>query len=293
MRLLLSLLLTLLIVGSGYWIVSRYFHTPEPVTITEAPHPPAANPPQPKSEPRPEPPATPPPASPAPAVLPPVAQWTAVEKRVLELTNEARRKARLNPLVAEDVLHQCAVIQSTDMLERNFFDHVNPSGEDPGDRVARIHRSLIGTAGENIWRASGSIYPDNPDLAQIIFDSWMHSPHHRENILRSEFTHLGVGVITRGNEVRATQSFANVRAYLTTPLPPSVPASTPVNLTTEGRPPAAELYALKPLHGAIPDPVPIEGATLRVPGNYRLELGFRTKGNGFSIFHGPSIVVSK
>jgi uncharacterized protein YkwD len=317
MRLLISLLLSVFLVGTGYWIYSRFVYQPEAVEIAESPHNPVKPPDRPRVETPPPtptpPPSASPPASPTPAPPAPVEQapppasvppekppqidWSAVEKRVFELTNEARKHARVNPLLPEDGLHECAVVQSADMIERKFFDHINPSGEDPSDRLARIHRRLVGTAGENIWEATGDSFPNRPDLADLIVDGWMHSPHHRENILRPDFTHLGVGVVIRGTEVRATQSFARVRAYLNVPLPSTIQVGTPVNLTSRGPSPLAELYSLKAMRGtrqpASPATLPIEGATFNVPGKYRLELCFPIEGNRLAVFGGPSITVVK
>jgi uncharacterized protein YkwD len=303
MRLLVSLALSLILVAAGYLAIHRFFMRSAPDEAIEAPAegtpPPARRDTTPKEAPG-------PPS--APAGAPPVAspptpeasrvqnQWSAVEKRVLELTNAARASARLNPLEAEDVLRECAVSQSADMIERNFFDHVNPSGEDPSDRVARIHRRLVGTSGENIWMGTGTAYSRDPELAARIVDAWMHSPGHRANILRPEFTHLGVGVVVRGEEVRATQSFARVRAYLDEPVPQTAASGTRVDLETHGGQPDAEMYALQPVHdggSAHPSPKPVAGASLTAkPGQYVIELYFRNRQEGYAVFFGPMVVVS-
>ena len=47
-------------------------------------------------------------------------------------------------------------------------------------------------------------------LAQVIMSGWMNSPGHRKNILSPEYTHLGIGVITNNQEVKATQVFIGV-----------------------------------------------------------------------------------
>ena len=49
-------------------------------------------------------------------------------------------------------------------------------------------------------------------LAQMIMDGWMNSPGHRKNILSPGYTHLGVGVITNNQEIKATQVFIGVAA---------------------------------------------------------------------------------
>ncbi|OAD23138.1 SCP-like extracellular domain protein [Candidatus Thiomargarita nelsonii] len=47
--------------------------------------------------------------------------------------------------------------------------------------------------GENIWQGQGYDVSDAQKLAELVVEAWMNSPGHRENILRQEYTHLGVG----------------------------------------------------------------------------------------------------
>ena len=274
-----ALLLFALLGAGAFWL----WHTPEARHVTE-PAGPATMPSVPKSN-----------TIPAPPVA---GAWSAIELRILELTNQARTRAQLNPLQREDILRKAALDHSEDMLDRHFFDHVNPSGEGPADRISRVHRTLAGTTGENIWDGSGDLYALNPDVATVIMDSWMQSAGHRANILRKEFTHLGVGVVVRGLEVRATQDFAHVRAYLNVPLPERVLAGTPVDLSTHGDPPPPEMFDLELLpeeagRGGM-KPRPIEGARLdAAPGRYRLRLYFPTSQNEFEIFGGPAVRIER
>jgi hypothetical protein len=50
----------------------------------------------------------------------------------------------------------------------------------------------------------------------------MGSLPHRKNILRPQFTHLGVCALHRNDTLRVTQVFAKVAAYLSAPLPQRV-----------------------------------------------------------------------
>jgi len=59
-----------------------------------------------------------------------------VERRIYQLTNEARRKYHLAPLDKDDALVATARAHSNDMLARNFFNHVNPDAKAPQDRIA-------------------------------------------------------------------------------------------------------------------------------------------------------------
>jgi uncharacterized protein YkwD len=46
----------------------------------------------------------------------------------------------------------------------------------------------------------------------MIMVGWMNSPGHRENILAPGYTHLGVGVMAKNQEIKATQVFIRIAA---------------------------------------------------------------------------------
>jgi uncharacterized protein YkwD len=216
-----------------------------------------------------------------------------VETRILELVNEERRKQRLSSLQLDETLRAIARNHDDDMLARNFFGHVNPSGEGPSDRIARQHRRLIGMTGENIWESSGDYPSRHPDLAAEIMQAWMKSPGHRENILRKEFTHLGVGVCAAGREIRATQEFAGIRALLTHPLPAAVKYGTAVDLSTSGSR-SADMFDIwsKQTGRALTRAERIPGARLEAPpGVYVLRFYFVRAAGSFVIYEGPSIEI--
>ena len=217
-----------------------------------------------------------------------------IETRVFEIVNDERRKQHVAPLQLEETLRTVARNHSDDMLTRGFFDHVNPSGEGPSDRIARQARRLIGTTGENIWEFSGSDPAKHPGLAEEIVRDWMNSPGHRENILRSGFTHLGVGVSAAGAEVRATQNFANIRALLDQPLPSTVKPGTTVDLSASGTGRSAERFDIWSTEKgmAVGGPTPISGAKLDAPpGVYVVRFYYARTSGGFAIFAGPRIEV--
>lgn len=104
---------------------------------------------------------------------------------VLNLVNQERAKMQLPPVEWHEQASGVAYGHSVDMDVRAFFDHVNPDGDDPGDRL-RAAGIDWRTYGENI--AMGHSSPGE------VMAAWMNSPGHRANILEPQFTHLGVGV---------------------------------------------------------------------------------------------------
>ncbi|MFH9089609.1 CAP domain-containing protein [Streptomyces sp. NPDC017673] len=103
---------------------------------------------------------------------------------VVARTNAERARTGLPPLAVDPLLTTAAQAHCADMVARDFYAHTSPGGAQPWDRAAAAgsRRRLIG---ENI--ACGQRSP-----AEVV-DGWMDSPGHRANILKREFTHIGVG----------------------------------------------------------------------------------------------------
>ncbi|WP_262060463.1 CAP domain-containing protein [Streptomyces sp. STR69] len=104
--------------------------------------------------------------------------------KVVESTNAERARAGLPPLAVDPLLAAAAQAHSTDMVARAFYSHTSPDGSQPWDRAAAAG-SRRRTIGENI--ACGQRSP-----AEVV-EGWMNSPGHRANILKPDFTHIGIG----------------------------------------------------------------------------------------------------
>lgn len=128
-----------------------------------------------------------------------------------EMLNAERQKNGLTKLVFDARLSEVAARHSADMAEQRFFGHESPTHGDPVRRARRAGLS-IKQLGENVGRG-----PSARDLHHLL----MGSPGHRANILKPEFTHVGIGVVADdsvGERVLlATQLFATAPR----PLPPS------------------------------------------------------------------------
>ncbi|MFE7272016.1 CAP domain-containing protein [Streptomyces sp. NPDC057623] len=103
---------------------------------------------------------------------------------VVELTNRERTRAGLRPLAVDAALAGAAQAYSSDMAARAFYSHTSPEGSRPWDRAAAAG-SRMRAIGENI--ACGQRSP-----AEVV-EGWMNSPGHRANILKHDFTHIGIG----------------------------------------------------------------------------------------------------
>jgi uncharacterized protein YkwD len=164
--------------------------TPTPTTLTPEPDP------EPEPEPEPEPTAE----SPAPPPPPASSTMTAREAEVVEITNEKRVKNGCDTLLrVDDRLVAAAQGHSADMAARDYFDHISPEGEGPGDRTAA--QGYPEWSGENI--ALGYPTPES------VVAGWMASDGHRANILNCDSVAIGVGAADSEDGIYWTQVFGS------------------------------------------------------------------------------------
>lgn len=118
------------------------------------------------------------------------------ERATLCLLNAERRRHGLGKLRPDRALRRAALRHSEDMIERDFFEHENPDGLGPHERILRAgyEPDPAGfSTGENL--ATG-----DPGTPAAMVDGWMHSPGHRRNILRPGFEEIGIGIVPRHQE---------------------------------------------------------------------------------------------
>ncbi|MGW4564430.1 sigma-70 family RNA polymerase sigma factor [Streptomyces sp. NPDC004561] len=124
--------------------------------------------------------------APVPAVTPQSAPAPAgTVEQVVALVNKERATAGCGPLTENPQLEKAAQGHSDDMAARHFFDHTNPDGADPGQRI---------TAAGYRWSTYGENIAQGQQTADSVMQSWMNSPGHRANILNCSSKDIGVGV---------------------------------------------------------------------------------------------------
>ncbi|MEV6651985.1 sigma-70 family RNA polymerase sigma factor [Streptomyces sp. NPDC051219] len=119
-------------------------------------------------------------------------------QKVIALINKERAKKGCGPVRSNKRLKKAALRHSKDMAARDFFDHTNPDGVDPGERITAAGYEWS-TYGENIARGQRS-------PAQVM-DAWMDSPGHRANILNCSFEEVGIGIHRGSGGPWWTQAF--------------------------------------------------------------------------------------
>ena len=117
---------------------------------------------------------------------PPPANPSGEIAEFIALANEARADAGCTePLILESDVAAVAQSHSEDMQRRDFFDHENPDGRTPMQRVLAYGIPVRAVA-ENI--ALGQ------PTGRVVLESWLDSPGHRQNLLNCDYTHHGVGL---------------------------------------------------------------------------------------------------
>ncbi|KIL43833.1 CAP domain-containing protein [Jeotgalibacillus soli] len=107
------------------------------------------------------------------------------EYQLFDFTNASRVNHGLPILNWDDHVRETAREHSLDMAENLYFDHTNLEGQSPFDRMEEDGVRFT-VAGENLaYGQSSSIFAH---------EGLMNSLGHRENILKSDFRFLGIGV---------------------------------------------------------------------------------------------------
>ena len=112
---------------------------------------------------------------------------TPTQQEMLNALNLYRAQHGLSPLAYSRRLEAAINAHVRDLWARKFFDHVNPDGQEPGDRAVEAgfcHPYV----GENIAAGQNSV--------QAVMQAWQNSPSHNENMLQPAYRYVGMGLFT-------------------------------------------------------------------------------------------------
>lgn len=125
----------------------------------------------------------------------------AQEHEMFGRLNEDRRGQELAPLKYDEQLADIGRSHSADMRDHAFFAHESPNTGSLEDRL-NAARYLFLTSRENL--------AEGPDV-QRAQDGLLNSPKHYANIMATDVTHVGIGIVARQGEPTSlliTQVFA-------------------------------------------------------------------------------------
>lgn len=100
-----------------------------------------------------------------------------------DLTNENRAVYGIQKLAWNSDLEKAAKLKAEDMAQNNYFAHTSPSGISPWYWLREVNYNFI-YAGENLA-------VDFTESVNVQ-NAWLQSPGHRDNLLNSKFTEIGI-----------------------------------------------------------------------------------------------------
>ncbi len=149
------------------------------------------------------------------------------KEQIVSQTNVFRSSFGLKELRANPVLEQAATNKLNDMVRDGYFAHTSPSGVSPWHWFDANDYEYV-YAGENL--AIGFV------SAESTVDAWANSPSHRENLLNSRYTEIGIAIapakIQNSNGFLVVQLFGTPKpSAVAVVKPPRVASPTPVQQT--------------------------------------------------------------
>lgn len=107
-------------------------------------------------------------------------------EKLYNLVNQKRTEAGLQPLGPSVELSTAATQKATDMFDKNYWAHISPTGTTPWKFILDAKYDYL-YAGENLAK--------DFDRSQDVVEAWLNSPTHRANIMKPEYTDIGLAVM--------------------------------------------------------------------------------------------------
>jgi uncharacterized protein YkwD len=106
--------------------------------------------------------------------------------QLINTTNEYRQTLDLDTLKPNPRLTQAAVNKAYDLLTNQYFEHTSPDGKKFSQWIKDVNYNYF-YVGENL--------AIDFDSNETIFQAWLDSPTHRENIIKPQYQEIGVAVV--------------------------------------------------------------------------------------------------
>lgn len=114
---------------------------------------------------------------------------------LVELSNKGRAEASVPTLQESSLLKAAAQAKADDMAQKGYFAHFDTAGKAPWDWIQEAGYTYK-YAGENL----AVQFTDSEDVVR----AWLNSPAHRQNLLDTRFTEVGIALSTGMYEGRPT-----------------------------------------------------------------------------------------
>jgi len=120
---------------------------------------------------------------------------------VINLTNKERNQNDLGNLTNNPQLDQIALSRARDIIEKQYFSHTSPDGTP--------FYKWIDDSGYNYIYAGENLAINFTEVEKMI-TAWMESPTHKDNILSTNYTEIGIGIATGSYEKKTTIVVAQI-----------------------------------------------------------------------------------
>src|SRR3972149_542290 len=104
-------------------------------------------------------------------------------ERIIEIVNIKRKEVNIGPLIVSAELSEAATKKASDMFSQNYWAHVSPTGITPWVFITQSGYDYV-YAGENLAKSFNT--------SEEVVEAWMNSQTHRANILKPEYTDIGI-----------------------------------------------------------------------------------------------------
>lgn len=136
--------------------------------------------------------------------IPPNTFFADITKAALEnFVNQTRQSLGLRSLTENEKLNLAAQAKAEHMVQYQYFSHTSPNGVSPWFWFVQAGYNYK-YAGENL--AIGFFD------SQEVYQAWLDSPSHRENIVNPNYTEVGTAVVKgfgQGNTIIVVQEFGS------------------------------------------------------------------------------------
>jgi uncharacterized protein YkwD len=133
----------------------------------------------------------------------PSLKLSAAERKLVDLTNTERKKAKLPPLEPDPLLFAVARAHTANMARQGKREHIL-DGKDVYKR--------LDDAGYDWGSAAENLATSKESTLEEVMAEWMKSKGHRENILKEKLKEIGIGIVDDGKGVvYYTQVFGRKR----------------------------------------------------------------------------------
>lgn len=155
-----------------------------------------------------------------------------VQSELIAMTNDERAQNDVGTLAENAQLDAAAQAKANDMAAKGYFAHRSPDGKEPWDFIA--------AAGYNYQYAGENLAVRFVDSKDVV-NAWMASPTHRANIVKPQYTQVGIG-IAEGMYQGEPATF--VVQYFGAPEPVAAPAPARAAHVAQGSPAPAKAPAV-------------------------------------------------